>query len=658
MKNLVIFLLCLSVVLLPALSVSAAVDAESMLPFWSSKVIYNEAILPHTEKGTANDPANVKLPLLFTPIEILSVKDALLEKKYIEGVDYTFEDGELKLTANTSIPYMTYEELNMDGPVRNNMINAVDGGYLYSAEGSFFHTKQIAVTYTCAENEWDGIVPSCENNQLPKTMEKLENAEPLTVVLYGDSISEGYNASAFVNTPPYLDSWGALFTKKLQQTYKSDINFINTALAGQDSTWGLTNIAEKVTDYNPDLVVVAFGMNDNTIAEANLTTFENNMRGIVDAIQVANSGAEIMLVSPMIQNPLRSIKNQERDMGKIQPILQEIASDYGTGVQLIDMTTTHKKILETKRFADTTGNNANHPNDYLIRWYAQMLYYTLAPIDEPHLIFDTTFEDNIVKHESLAGDITSNTRIINAYEEPNAVTVVNALYNADNRLVDINCKKITIDALETINDSTTITITEDGEKYTVKTLLLSDLQSMKPMNEIESKTYIRTHVETIPDVNFALKSNGATALASSTSSSGFHVDSVIDGDVIADNWGTLDGWNDATQGIYPDTVTIMFDQAHIINQLDVYTLGNAVPKPGVAPTKNDTFTKNGITDFHYEYYDGREWKAIPGAAVEGNNHVWVTTKFEPVTAEGIRIVVTNSLTNYSRIIELEAKYIA
>ena len=38
---------------------------------------------------------------------------------------------------------------------------------------------------------------------------------------------------------------------------------------------------------------------------------------------------------------------------------------------LVDFYQVHKSILAYKDFSSTTGNNINHPNDWLIRVYAQ-----------------------------------------------------------------------------------------------------------------------------------------------------------------------------------------------------------------------------------------------------------------------------------------------
>ena len=47
------------------------------------------------------------------------------------------------------------------------------------------------------------------------------------------------------------------------------------------------------------------------------------------------------------------------------------------GIALADVRSIHKRLLEKKRFIDMTGNNVNHPNDFLIRVYAQYLLKNL-----------------------------------------------------------------------------------------------------------------------------------------------------------------------------------------------------------------------------------------------------------------------------------------
>jgi len=50
--------------------------------------------------------------------------------------------------------------------------------------------------------------------------------------------------------------------------------------------------------------------------------------------------------------------------------LQELTT---IGVVLADMTGIHQELLSYKKYSDLTGNNINHPNDFLIRCYAQVI---------------------------------------------------------------------------------------------------------------------------------------------------------------------------------------------------------------------------------------------------------------------------------------------
>ena len=47
-----------------------------------------------------------------------------------------------------------------------------------------------------------------------------------------------------------------------------------------------------------------------------------------------------------------------------------------------DFGTMHKSLLEKKRFIDMTGNNVNHPNDFLIRCHAQYISAMLIEMYE------------------------------------------------------------------------------------------------------------------------------------------------------------------------------------------------------------------------------------------------------------------------------------
>jgi hypothetical protein len=68
-----------------------------------------------------------------------------------------------------------------------------------------------------------------------------------------------------------------------------------------------------------------------------------------------------------------------------------------------------------------------------------------------------------------------------------------------------------------------------------------------------------------------------------------------------------------------------------------------------------TFSLYGLTEFVVQYWDGTAWVVVPGGNVAGNNLVWRQFLFAPLTTTRIRVLVTSSADQWSRITEVEAR---
>jgi hypothetical protein len=114
------------------------------------------------------------------------------------------------------------------------------------------------------------------------------------------------------------------------------------------------------------LAIIAFGMNDGTgcLPPAG---FRINIQGIMNSIKAQNPDAEFVLVATTLANPESHFAGNQTDY------LEELQSLAVVGVVIADMTGVHRELLMKKRFIDMTGNNINHPNDFLSRWYAQYI---------------------------------------------------------------------------------------------------------------------------------------------------------------------------------------------------------------------------------------------------------------------------------------------
>lgn len=156
-----------------------------------------------------------------------------------------------------------------------------------------------------------------------------------------------------------------------------------------------------------------------------------------------------------------------------------------------------------------------------------------------------------------------------------------------------------------------------------------------------------------PRANFALATNGATASASSTSSSSYPASAAINGDRKGTYWGLGGGWMDATANTYPDWIQVNFNGGKTIDEVDVFTLQDNYSNPS-EPTESMTFSQYGIVDFQVQYWNGLGWVTVAGGSVTGNNKVWKKITFSQITTSKIRVNVTNALSNYSRVTEVEA----
>ena len=86
---------------------------------------------------------------------------------------------------------------------------------LFFGEGHVFHDLQVVVTYTHSD-KWEGYIPEFAGKNLPASIKKLKNGDLFNLVLFGNSISEGYNASLFTGTPPFMPPYGKLLALNLE----------------------------------------------------------------------------------------------------------------------------------------------------------------------------------------------------------------------------------------------------------------------------------------------------------------------------------------------------------------------------------------------------------------------------------------------------------
>ena len=139
---------------------------------------------------------------------------------------------------------------------------------------------------------------------------------------------------------------------------------------------GLAKIGQ-VAEARPDLVILAFGMNDSGGRSAQ--EYKTNIQRMVEAVGKVQPDAEFILVATMLANRDWTALRHELFV----PYRDALAGLCRPGIALADLASIWGVLLQRKQDWDLTGNGVNHPNDFGHRIYAQTLSALLIPTFPP-----------------------------------------------------------------------------------------------------------------------------------------------------------------------------------------------------------------------------------------------------------------------------------
>jgi lysophospholipase L1-like esterase len=195
-----------------------------------------------------------------------------------------------------------------------------------------------------------------------RTLAKLRDGEQVTIVALGDS-----NTATTFHTRGHA-TWVALLEEALFEAYGADAcMLINAGKCGSASTEALARLERDVLRFNPDLVIIALGMNDALGRLDGLEAFKERLRIMVGTIR-ARCGSEILLRTP---NPVVTVHGvplppEQPAPGKAwesaqRPLAVYAAAIVGLATELDCAVVDHYTLWTKKRFsvkhpvADPTG---------------------------------------------------------------------------------------------------------------------------------------------------------------------------------------------------------------------------------------------------------------------------------------------------------------
>ncbi len=350
---------------------------QLLMPIWNSNEIIGETGVIIGEEGT--------IQLLAYPTHgRVEVKNIFGDVLYEEGIDYTLEGNKIKRIVGGDLPFFAVEDYFRKEPNAAIMLKAdpskmefsfPEQRYIYFSEGVDGFDRYIAVSYKTNESISPDLIVG--DKRLQSFVEKLKANKKAKILLYGDSITVGCNATGTKyggNVSPYLPDWNTLVKLYLEKKYAAKISVCNQAVGGWSSINGIDNFEEKCgADLaDTDLFCIGFGAND-VLTEPE--QFKANIAGIIDGYFSKNPNGNVLLYSTLLPN------NQAIGWRVNQPLFEQVLLELGAEYESVGVAkiSTVFSWLEQqgKPTRDLLANSVNHPNDFGVRIYAQVLLKTL-----------------------------------------------------------------------------------------------------------------------------------------------------------------------------------------------------------------------------------------------------------------------------------------
>lgn len=318
-------------------------------PIWRSVAVEAEPLV-FVADGTSTATAR----LLFTPAGAIDVTSAASARELIEGVDYEVNRAARVVTLPQGSAIASLA-LRTPGP----------------SDAGGMRRCTLTARYTHEGAAWEGWTPPDLGADLPRLHQHLKRGAPVRVGVLGDSIAAGYDASGFHGTPPHHPPFAGLVAGGLSRLTAGHVTLHNLAVAGSTSDDGRW-LAAEMAACDPNLVIVAFGMNDASYTDA--TEFAGNIADIMRRVTDAAPDAEYVLVAPMRPTDACSWVDRNR----FSPYRDALRAFSRHGVVVADVTAMWDVLLTRKHAWELSGNGSNHPNDFGHRMYAETILQTIG----------------------------------------------------------------------------------------------------------------------------------------------------------------------------------------------------------------------------------------------------------------------------------------
>ena len=325
-------------------------------PVWMAPAIDADPLFFGQAEGSAAATAR----LLLVPKATPQLVKATCDVTYEAGRDFTWEPGsrEIRLTPKSRIPFRTQAQVLLPPGSLDSIAASRDGKkHLLFGEGHFFHDQQVSAAYEPAER-WSGPVPAADAPGLSRSMERLAARERFKIVMLGDSISTGANASGVVGAPPGQMGYPDLVADGLHQRFGGGVELANLSVGGTNAGWGVGQMPAAIAE-RPELFIIAFGMNDAS-GKRSPSKYRKDVTRMARVMRTACPDCDVVCVATMTAN-----ETWHYAAPQVYPeYLAQLLTLREPGLAVADVTSVWSWIVERKSALDLSGNGVNHPNDF------------------------------------------------------------------------------------------------------------------------------------------------------------------------------------------------------------------------------------------------------------------------------------------------------
>ena len=208
--------------------------------------------------------------------------------------------------------------------------------------------------------------PEAATASLPHVARKLNAGEPVTIVAFGSSSTQGYGSTSPAYTYPNR------LAEQLRRKFpKSEINVINRGVGGQEVPQMMERLQTSVLDERPDLVIWQLGTNSVVRGEDTSGTAALVESG-VSRIQAI--GADVVLIDPQY---VPAVTAQKEGASRMVKLIKDIATLKKVSVFPRFEVMRHWHEDEKLPFDTFVIGDGLHMNDWGYACFAQLLGDTI-----------------------------------------------------------------------------------------------------------------------------------------------------------------------------------------------------------------------------------------------------------------------------------------